>query len=269
MNNINRIKQPAQCCIHCGKSYVKRCNLDRHIITCELLKKSKKSIISYEEEKEEIPSSYKMFEMLIELGKKYNKLEEKMEEMERWVVKKKKKINMTEWLNINKSPTIYFDQLIDHVIITDEDVEFLLNNSFYDSLHEVFSKTIYHLDENKNPIFAFIQKNNTFYIYDTIKEVNNNNNNNNNIWIELSREKLIQFLNKTHMKFIKTFYDWKKVRNEEVKKNDHFATVCDKTLVKLMSIEFKLDGPFNKARNMMYNHMKKDFKSIIEFEFEF
>ena len=38
----NKIKQPSQCCIHCGKSYKKRTNLDKHIVICELLQISKK-----------------------------------------------------------------------------------------------------------------------------------------------------------------------------------------------------------------------------------
>ena len=38
----NRIKQPAQCCVHCGKSYIKRENLNKHLVICELLQISKK-----------------------------------------------------------------------------------------------------------------------------------------------------------------------------------------------------------------------------------
>ena len=30
-NIPNMIKQPAQCCIHCGKSYKKNSNLEKHI----------------------------------------------------------------------------------------------------------------------------------------------------------------------------------------------------------------------------------------------
>jgi hypothetical protein len=256
--NINRIKQPSQCCIYCGKSYVKRKNLDTHITICELLQKSKKSSLLIEDDEHPIPSQYKLFQMVIELGKKYNKLEEKMEEMQKWVVKKKKKINMIEWLNTNIHPNILFEKLIDKVIVTDKDIEFLLNNSFYDSLNELFSKTIYNLNETESPIFAFTEKNNLFYIYDTSEK-----------WIELSRENLTKFMNKVHMKFIKAFSEWKKTNIEEVKKNDRFATTCDKTLVKLMSVVFNVESTFNKVSSILYNHIKKDFKEIIELEIDF
>jgi hypothetical protein len=264
-NNIpNRIKQPSQCCVHCGKSYVKRCNLDKHIILCDLLQKSKKSKI-LEEDEEPLPSQRKMFQMLLELGQKYNQLEEKVEEMSKWIVKKKKKINMLDWLNTNIVPNIIFDQIYDKIIITDDDIQFLLNNSFYDSLNEVFSKTIYNLSESDSPIYAFIQKTNTFYIYDR----QDTSTNGKNIWIEFSREKMIKFFNKIHMKFIKKFYEWKKSHSTEIKESYQIASLCDKTTSKLMSIEFKVEGTFNKLRNIMYNHVKKDIKAFVEFEFEF
>jgi len=53
-NIPNKIKQPAKCCVYCGKSYVKKTNLDKHIIICELLNKSKSSVII--EEEDDIPS---------------------------------------------------------------------------------------------------------------------------------------------------------------------------------------------------------------------
>jgi hypothetical protein len=263
LNIPNRIKQPSQCCSFCGKSYKKRLNLDKHITICELLQNSKKSKIYMEDDDEFIvPSQYKMYEMLIELGKKYNKLEEKVDNMEKWVVKKKKKINMIEWLNSNIFPNILFNKLIEKIIITHEDIKYLLNNTFYDSLNEVFLKTIYNLNETDNPIFAFIQKSNVFYVYDNLEDEKKG-------WIELSREKFINFINKVHMKFINVFSEWKKINNEEVKKNDLFATSCDKTLVKLMSFEVKVESIFNKIKNIMYSNMKKDLKALIEFEFEF
>ena len=82
MNIIpNKIKQPAQCCVHCGKSYKKRENLNKHLNLCELLHKSKKAGPLIIEDDEPLPSQRKMYQMLLELGQKYNRMEEKMEEM--------------------------------------------------------------------------------------------------------------------------------------------------------------------------------------------
>jgi uncharacterized protein YeeX (DUF496 family) len=258
-NVPNKIKQPAICCIHCGKSYIKRVNLDKHIVICELLHNSKNSKLVIEDEP--LPSQRKMFQLLIELGQKYNKLEEKVEEINKWVVKKKKKINVLEWLNANITPNIVFDSVIDKIIINEEDLKILIDNQFNDTLNEVFARTIYNFNEIENRLFAFVQKANVFYIYDTIDGKN--------VWVELSRERLIKFLNKVHIKIMKTFYDWKKNKENEIKSNDSFAIMCDKTIIKLMSVEFKQESILSKIRSMMFNKMKTDMKALIEYEFEF
>jgi hypothetical protein len=235
-------------------------NLDKHSVICELLNNSKKSKLVIEED-DPLPSQRKMFQMLIELGMKFNKLEENMEEINKWVVKKKKKINVLEWLNANMTPNIVFDSMIDRIIINEEDLKILIDNQFNDTLNEVFTRTIYNFNETENPIFAFVQKANVFYIYDIID--------NKKVWVELSRERLIKFLNKVHIKIMKSFYEWKKTKENEIKTNDSFAIMCDKTTVKLMSVEFKQDSILSKVRSMMFNKMKTDMKALIEYEFEF
>jgi hypothetical protein len=265
MNQIygipNRIKQPAHCCIYCGKTYKLRSNVDKHMTLCELVYKSKKTGVIVEDD-DETPSLKKMYKMLLELGKKYNTLEEKVEEINKFVVKKKKKINVLEWLNANLQPTIVFEKLHEKIQIIDEDISYLLNNSFNDTLNGIFNRSIYNVSENEFPIFAFIQKSNIFYVYDK-------NNEDKIEWQELSREKLIKFLNKVHMKMAKCFNDWKKKQIDEIKENDSFATICDKTLVKLMSVEFKQDSILGKTRSSMYSRMKTDMKALVEYEFEF
>ena len=263
-NNIpNRIKQPALCCIDCGKSYKNRTNMEKHSVVCELLQLSKKKTTATKEEDEELvhlPSQQKMFQMLIELGQKYNKLEEKVEEINKWVVKKKKKINVLDWLNTNIKPNIYFDTILDKIHIDDDDIKFIFENSFNDLLHEIFTRTIYNTnpETQDNPIFAFVQKVNMFYIYDS-----------DNTWIELTRERLVKFLNKVHMKVFTAFYEWKKTRTIQIRSDDHLATKCDKTLIKLTSIEFKQETTLSKIRSQMFSRMKADLKALVEYEFEF
>ena len=143
-NSIN--KYSGHCCLHCGKGYKTRTNLEKHINLCELVNKGKKSGIRVEED-DEIPSQRKMFQMLLELGQKYNKLEEKVEELNKWVVKKKKKINILEWLNDNNTPNVLFDSIIDKIVVNEEDIKNLFENPFNDILNDIFSRTIYNFKQ--------------------------------------------------------------------------------------------------------------------------
>jgi hypothetical protein len=250
------IKQPAQCCIHCGKSYKKKTNLEKHVNLCELL--NKKTLIV--EDEETVPSQRKIYQILLELGSKFNRLEEKVDELNSWVVKKKKKINMIEWLNTNTKPEIKFDNLIEKIIITDDDVKYLFKNSFYDTINYIFSRNIYNFNysENEYPIFAFIQKTNIFYIYE----------NEETKWIELTSEKLIKFLNKVHMKLFRLFCQHKKDNADRISEDENLSILCDKTSLKLMNIDFRQEIILGKIRSNMYGRMKIDIKSFVEYEFE-
>jgi len=222
-----------------------------------------------EEDDDPLPSQKKIFQMLIELGKKYNKLEEKVDEINKWVVKKKKKINVLDWLNTNITPEIVFDNLHEKISIMDDDIKFLMDNSFNDAINEIFSRSLYSISEptseaeknNSNPIFAFIQKSSRFYVFDIVE--------NERVWIELSKEKLVKFLVKIQMKLSKAFYYWKKTNHKEISENDCLSIICDKTTIKLMSVDFKQDATLSKIRSIMYNKMKTDIKALVEYEFEF
>jgi hypothetical protein len=269
-NIPNKIKQPSLCCVYCGKSYIKRVNLDKHVVICELLQKTKtKTSINpiidslYNDVEEPIPTQRKMFQMLIELGERYSRLEEKVDELNKWVVKKKKKINILGWLNANKKPNIVFETMIDKISVNEDDIKKLLDHSFYDIVNDIFSRTIYNVDECENVMFAFVQKQKVFYIYDNTKT-----NNTNNSWVELTKERLIKFLNKVHIKVIKAFSDWKMTKKSELKTNEKLAELCNKILIKIMSIDFKQDSIYIKLRNAMYSKMKTNIKELIEFDFE-
>jgi hypothetical protein len=272
LSNIpNKIKQSSSCCVICGKGYKTRKNLEKHIILCEFSYNSKKSpsMSMREEDDDPLPSPYRMYQLLLELSQKYNRLNEKVDELNKWVIKKKKKINVLEWLNTNITPEIVFGNVVENVIVLDEDVEFMLNNTFNDTLNVIFSRSIYIINEQNNPIFAFSQKSNIFYIYDKIEtDKIETDKANTCVWMELSKEKLIRFLCIVQMKMSKAFCEWKK-KNKDALNEDKMATLCDKATVKLMSQEFKQESTLSKIRSIMYGKMKTDMKALVEYEFEF
>jgi hypothetical protein len=272
----NRIKQPAICCVYCGKGYKSRPGHDKHAILCELIdrtKKKKKLRIVDVEEPDIIPSNQRMYHMLIELANKYSNLEKKMEEMSKYVVKQKKKINILEWLNNNLIPTFVFEELPSKITTTNQTIELLLNNTFHDILNDMFELNIYKNDElcgnNMYPLFTLTQKPNTFYYYTTIQEPQCQGLDQPKYeWRELSKDKLVWFLNIIHMKITKLFTEWKKIHKQEIAENDSKSSICDKATIKLMSQAFKEDKYYTKVKSLLYNKMKCDMKTLIEYEFE-
>ena len=201
----------------------------------------------------------KVIDMIIELDEKYSLLDSKVVEINKWIVKKKKNVNIVDWLNNNVSPSIEFDTMIDAVVIQEEDVVSLFNNPFNELLIDVLERTVCaECVQEKKPIFSFVQKINKFYVY-----------NEDTRWIELDDKNMIKFLNKIRIKIFAAFYEWKKKKRLGNGMSEKMETTCDETTVKITGHDFNKDTVLNKIKKHLFGEMKTDIKVQIEYEFDF
>jgi transcription elongation factor Elf1 len=247
-------------CVYCGKEYKSKTNLDKHYVLCEITHRKDKKRTEREEIEDELPSRKQMYKIILDLTVKYNELQEKVDIMSKYVDVKKKKINIIEWLNTSMAPEEIFDKsFAQRIGIIEADVECIINkgNTFYDALQLLFDRTIY--ISSLQPMFALSQKANCIYIRTESG------------WEELSREKLIYFLNIVHFNFVKSLSAWNK-KNMETKsttENELLADVYSHATIKLMGVDFKKESILNKIKTSIYENIKKDMKSLIQHEFEF
>lgn len=268
LNNPNLIKQPKQCCVYCGKSYKLKSNLNKHIVFCEIVDKTKRNKNIIIDEEEELPSQRHMYNMLVELTLKCNKLEQKVEKMNRFVDKKIKKINIVDWLNSNKYPEYRFDKLIEKINLNQDDIDMIFDKNVYDIISILLSRELFDNEIiNNAPIYAAIQKSNYIYIYQNVDK--NQNNENKSVWCELSREILVSFMNKFQNKIMKVLSEWKQINKNQMNNSDKLCEQYNKGLMKIIAIDFKNDIIYNKMRSLFYNKLKTDMKTMIEYEFEF
>ena len=257
MNNINMFQLPSKiskdiCCAECSKVYKTKSNYEKHLILCGIIAKGK---CADEEILDNLPSQKMMYKMILELGQKYNRLEEKMNEVNKWVVKKKKKVDVIEWLNATVKPEYTFDELIDKIHVTDANIEFMFNNTVYDTYGAILYIEL-------QPIFAFIQKPGLLYAFVS------NEAGAAGVWIELSREKLIRFFKLIHVKITRVLFDMKKKHLDDIYSSDSIATMFDKTISKILGVDFKHDPTLARFKNMVYSRLKTDVKTMVEYEFE-
>jgi hypothetical protein len=257
-------------CSICGNGYKTQTKLARHLILCEFLCKAKQNNYKAtgggggggvgggggEEDAVVVPSQKVMYQLLLDLAQKYNRMEEKLEAVNQWVNRNKraKPIDIVDWLNKNnKTPSYTFERLADQVRIEPSDVEHLMQHPFYDTIGLIFSRCLFGGSSSSSsssslPLFAFVRKSNQLYAYYDITSS----------WSELSRDKLVRFLNIVHKKISKAMFDWKHAHREEIGGNDHIASVFDKGVLKLMSINFNNDVTFGKMNSMLYSRLKTD-----------
>ena len=257
-------------CEFCGKCYKTIVNLNKHILLCEVVNRSLNKHVD-KPKNENVPSPETMYKIIESLTIKYNKLEEKMEQLQKWVDKKKKKINIIEWLNENDklTPSYEFDSIIDKLNITQTAVDYLFTNSFYDTVNEILSNFYNSNNSNSNqennviPLFAFNQKANLIYVFNKNDTVENNS------WKELSKDQLVDFLDKIQTKISKCLKAWKNINEDKVRNDNKYSELYSKTIIKIMDVKFNNETTITRYKSLLYNKIKVDMKSLIEYEYEF
>jgi len=263
--NKNRIKQSVLCCIYCGKSYKTKLVLDKHLVLCEVTHKSKTQINNDDEIV--LPSQKQLYQIILELTLKCNRLESKVADLSKYISRKIDKVDIIDYLNNNivLKPYILFDNISETINIEQSDIEYLFHNSFKDTFNIIISKTIYNKSkENQEtiPIAAFTEKAGTIYIY-TTQSKDSDKNTSHSSWIIATKEKITRFLNIIQLKMSKALSEWRKQNIQLLNESDSKSILYDKTFSKLIGVEFKKDEIYNKFYNSIYHKIKQQLNVTI------
>ena len=249
------------CCETCGKKYIRKSSLDKHAILCDFLSKTKREKDISKEEEADLPSYIQLTYIVQELSLKYSKLEKQMEEMQKFIEKKKKKINVISWLNSNIEPSNTFTNWMNQLELNESHFEFLMENSIIQSIHFILEENL--PSSNKiYPIKCFTQKTNLFYICES-------NEPSNCIWSQMTFEDFSKLLKNIQNKLLIILSKWRITNKDQIDNNDSISILYNKTIIKLMNISFSQDASFGKIKSNLYNYLKTDVKNMIEYEFEF
>ena len=248
-------------CSLCGKKYKTSTNLNKHKILCDTLTRAKKKNLTEDfVETEQIPTQKQMYKIILDLSLKCNYLEEKVENMQKWVDRRKKKLNIIDWLqNQQVKPEKTFEEWYKEIFISKEEIEILLHNSFTQVFTEIIQRIItsYTCKEVVQvPIYASVDKPNIIYIYKNIIQTQVQTQVQNRKWIEASKEDILEFFKQIHFQMVKAFLEDKKKKEEKINESDSLADVYNKANIKLMTINWREEESCNKFRTILYNKIK-------------
>jgi hypothetical protein len=191
------------------------------------------------------------------LAYKNSILEEKMAEMQKWLDKKKKSIDIIQWLTINKpNIQIPFSEWQKKLVVTSDHVQLLIEENIVKTICDIISENI---NNQQVPIICFQQKTNLFYIYQ--EEIG---------WKRATPNEITLFVQHIHKKLWMELSRWKERNNEIMKTNTKLEDLSARTTIKISSFNFEQDSSaMCKVRTHLYNQLKTDLKNMIEYEFSF
>jgi hypothetical protein len=252
-------------CAYCDKKYVRKSDCDKHQLLCNILSKTRREMQINAEECENTISHYQLCAIVQDLALKCVKMEEKMNAMQKWTDKQKKKINIIQWLNDNNIPATTFSALKTAFAlhIGQKHIDHLIDTNLLDTIQHIFETS--EAVNSRAPIYCFEQKHNVFYIYNVMQDASGDGNGQ---WSTMTRDDIIHLLNAIHSKLLRELIAWKKMHEQAIATNDKMSTLFNKTMIKLVEVDFTNDHSLSRIKSSLFNHLKKDLKNIIEYEFE-
>lgn len=246
-------------CGNCGKTFHRKGFHKQHILLCENLSRVrtryKDKII--DEEKACIPTNNQMYILLLELNEKYEKLNNEVKILRKYVEKTKKKINIFDWLNEKCMNCIDFNDWIKTIHVNDFQLENTFKNGFIDGIFYVIQQNLDIKNIDMHPIKCFDIKKKVFYIFSDKK------------WNIMSEKELNSFIRNINHKIIEKFLLWKNDNNELIQNDDNFHDKYVKCMNIVLGGNKSKEYSYNIIINKLYNYLKSDLKNIIHYDFIF
>jgi len=265
-------------CEYCKKKYVRKSAFNNHLVTCKFSRLCKNSEVSnlgvgvgvgvgvdLTKMNVNINDIYKM---LIHLHNKYDKLEADYNELKKFVVITKSKIDIIDYLNqhldfgmgVGEGGGVNFVNFMDYITdaIGIEDLELLFKYDYVDGIYQIFVNMIERGGgQMLVPIKAFNHKEWILYIY--IDE--------NTGWIIMNEDYLNRFIRCFDKKLLKLFLEWK-TKAEATMDGDQFAEVYVLNMKKVIGGNFdsKNKNKRNMIKNKLYKYLKVSLKNVVRYE---
>jgi hypothetical protein len=246
-------------CAHCDKKYTKISDAKKHVIMCELLTKTPRERQIEEETSTDLPTHKQLCYIVMELLQKNIALETKLNQMSKWAERQRKKVSIIDWLNEHNTPEFSFAQFKERLgqSISQHHVEHLIKNPFIDTIAKIFEES------NCAPLFCISHKQNVFYMYTQVltgEELVTK-------WVIMTKMDIVDLLNYIHSKFLRELIKWNRNNADIISKNEHVSKQYTKMMIKFSEIEFSHDSTLCKIKTALHDHLKKDMKNMIEYEF--
>jgi hypothetical protein len=243
------------------------------VYICEIIISSKRQEIILDEEITNIPSTFQLYKIILEMGKKINILEEKLNGIHK--ISNTEKVDILSTLNSTNSSYLYlntplFIDWIKTVIVTDIDLELFIEKDFITAFTNIISTSVKVFENiHQIPIKWVDQKKNTFYIWsintdDTRDDRDDKNNrdilNNNKYWKKMNKDDFIYIIKIIHKKIFQHLCNWKKMNIDKFTQNHKMEEIHGKNIIKLMNVnEIDQEILSGKIKSSLFSNLISNF----------
>lgn len=255
MDSTIKIK-PRYRCKHCNKCYTRKVYFNRHVAACELISKTPKERRGDDEAACDVPSVAKMYDMILALSARNKVLEERVEELTKWAAIRKKRLHVVQWLNDNYKETTCFSDYIAEFVIDVSHFNLVIKYDYCDGIFCILKKMFPVDEEERLPIMAFDQKDNTLFI----KKVDG--------WHQFTIEEYQLFVGGIAKKIMGHFVDWQNANKHRIS-DENYQKTYTANIQKVLGGNYSSRNPNIIIRRNLYKYLKMNLKNVMQYEFSF
>jgi len=240
-------------CTVCNKAYKRLRYFQEHRAICEAKQASEGTDTTH---LHEVPSQLDMWLALKYYIKRCSALENKVNHLEKWAIRQKKKVNIMDWLNEHFKPKLSFNDWIDDFRITQEDLDLIFDLNFIGGMYKIIERRILNVDKKDLPVKAFSQYLNMLFIW------------NGSSWDSIDSEDMEKQIVSIHNKLQQQLRLYKR-ENEMLINDPNLNVGWYKNIRKIMGGPEPYASSIRKISLKMYTHLKFNLKKVVEYEFTF
>jgi hypothetical protein len=227
------------------------------VAVCELMGKTAKERRLENEESDDTPSIRVLYDVILELVSKMNQMEQKMNELSKWVDIKKQKIDAVDWLNKTQKENLHVlpsvEEFMSKIIVQRTHLEYLFQTDYTSGVVNVLQDMLPLEESETHSIKAFEQKNNILFGYDGKH------------WSILSEDIFQKIINGIVKLLLDEFVKWQN-ENSEKMDQDVFAIKYSSNVKKIMGGDLTRQQVYTKVKSELYKYLKINIKNIVEYQ---
>ena len=233
-------------CPYCSKVFGRISSLQSHSAFCAIQHQGKYAAKNSMDELD-IPPIRDMYIVLQKLLLDNEKLRGKIEQLEKYANREKKKICLIDWLNEHKQPRMDFSDWVKNIVVTRNDFDKILDSNIINLIMDIVDNNI----SETMPVCSFDQKLKTIFIY-TKEE-----------WRIVEKTEFYRFIDSIIRKLTSQLNEWIQRNEIHSNKEEQFYMYTKK----IYAID--TEKVSDRVHLRLYNRIKYNLRNIVEYEFNF
>lgn len=247
---------PSYNCSHCGRSYTRKYYYDRHAAACSLLQKSTRERAIDREEQDDTPTLRELYELVIGMANKMQKLESELTTVRQWTDRRKRTLNVVDWLNDNYAEGVSYEVWLSSLSFGIVELEIVFKYDYIGGIGHILQSCLPLDEEATLPVKAFEQKENALFIRGE------------GGWRMMTTGEFESMVSLISKRLLDQFVVWQE-RNKAKLTQERFAEEYAGNVQKVIGGNFPRDKALPRIRRALYKYLRLNLRNIVQYEFTY